>query len=377
MKRLIFSIAFIVLIAALSGLSRARVTGECSNCHTMHNSQGGTNMQIGYDPATDAQASLLRANGCLGCHATSLGGTWQGVGGAPIVYNTSVPTYGDGNVGLAAGNFYYTKTASGADNTTSRGHSLTCVGFADNADTPTGQRTSCATNDCHQTGTSTTGLQGHGCEACHLPAHHKGDTSGGWADADDGYYRFLGPIRAADGGSDDHVRGVRGYEDDDWQKTCDSSDHNEYSGEDKNGGYFSISHFCAGCHSTSSDPSECKNFCVSSPPEKFHAANLELPDPEVSSYDGYVGYNGPPPGGPWDYEPMLPIARSDIATGGPYPYNKVSHSSTDHLMCLTCHRAHASPYDNMLRWDNMLVLGDQESYYGCIGCHNPDPIMPP
>ncbi|MDP3013471.1 MAG: cytochrome c3 family protein [Candidatus Subteraquimicrobiales bacterium] len=370
-------IVFCFLLLALSSLLyafslEARVTGECSNCHTMHNSQGGSDMQTGYASTSGAKASLLRANSCLGCHATTGSGS-TGVGGAPIVYNTSQPTYGDSQpdgkrVGLAAGNFYWTTEASAGGQ--SRGHSLGVIPYLDDASTPstplTYQRGSCGTN-CHGQ------LSNKGCKSCHLPAHHKGDSSGGWADKDNGYYRFLGPLTSA---SADHKWGVRGYEDPDWQKTSGSSDHNEYSGEGKAAPYFSISHFCVGCHYKVWD-GKCKHFVADPSTSTKHQATLVLPDPGVvgAKYKGYVGY-GEHPSGPWDYDPKLPIARTNISTGS-WPYNRVNHSSTDALMCLTCHRAHASPYNKMLRWDNTVVLADQGTYYGCLGCHSPDPQTPP
>lgn len=367
MKKITFTIACIILITAISGLCQARVTGECSNCHTMHNSQGGTDIgvQIGYAPTSVAKASLLRANGCLGCHATT-GDGWTGVGGAPIVYNTGGPTYGDfqpdgKRVGLAAGNFYWTTEGSGE-----RGHSgISGIPYADDISIPSNQRTECGTKECH------TALSDKGCESCHLPAHHKHGTTTTIVDEEDGYYRFLGPIRESQGGSDQHLWGVRGYEDPDWQKTSASSDHNEYSGEAETTGYHSISRHC-GCHyNYPTTWGTCRNFSVGS--RAYHKATQVLPDPGAvgAKYKGYVGYNEHP-SGPWDYDPKLPIARTNIT--GSWLVNKVYHSTTDALMCLTCHRAHASPYNKMLRWDNTLDLAKPGAYYGCMGCHNPDPL---
>ena len=64
-----------------SGPVIAKVTGPCGNCHTMHNSQGGTSMTTGYEAGSGPYGTLLRANGCLGCHAATGGDIWQGVGG--------------------------------------------------------------------------------------------------------------------------------------------------------------------------------------------------------------------------------------------------------------------------------------------------------
>jgi len=43
------------------------------------------------------------------------------------------------------------------------------------------------------------------------------------------------------------------------------------------------------------------------------------------------------------------------------------------VMCLTCHRAHASPYEDMLRWDyTAMIAGSADSgdyNTGCFACH--------
>lgn len=374
-RSLLIALCFLLfaLCSLLYALSlEARVTGNCSNCHTMHNSQGGSNMQIGYNPTSGAKANLLRANGCIGCHATTDSGS-TGVGGAPIVYNTTGVNYGDSqpdgkHIGLAAGNFFWTTETSASGQ--SRGHSIAGISN-DDTSTPSNQRTACGTKECH------TALSDKGCESCHLPAHHKyGNSTPGIADSEDGYYRFLGPLTSA---SSDHKWGVRGYEDPDWQEGTGSSNHNEYSGEDQQagGGYQSISKHC-GCHYPTW-PGTCQNFPVhwtTLPfppypvvPDKYHQAAKVLPPPGST----WTGYN---PGGvgvpPSPYSPLLPIARKNI-TSYTSPSATVTHNSNDTLTCLTCHRAHASPYDKMLRWDNSAAW-DALPNASCKGCHSADPI---
>ena len=103
----------------------ARVAGNCSNCHTMHNSQGGQPVARGDAPwgdtggSTDVRPSLLIAS-CLGCHSlTTAGESTKAIGGSiiPIVFNITEPTYGA--KGLAAGNFFFVSTT--VDNT---GHNI-------------------------------------------------------------------------------------------------------------------------------------------------------------------------------------------------------------------------------------------------------------
>ena len=110
--------------------SEAKVTGSCSNCHTMHNSQGGQPVARGDAPwegtggSTDARPSLLIAC-CLGCHSsTTAGQSTKVISGSiiPIVFNTVEPTYGAN--GLAAGNFFYVSTNYVSTNIDNTGHNI-------------------------------------------------------------------------------------------------------------------------------------------------------------------------------------------------------------------------------------------------------------
>ena len=79
--------------------SEAKVTGSCSNCHTMHNSQNGQPMAYDFDGTSFTKTSTpkdgLLIYNCLGCHSATDGITWQdSVTRAPIVFNTVEPTYG-------------------------------------------------------------------------------------------------------------------------------------------------------------------------------------------------------------------------------------------------------------------------------------------
>lgn len=111
MKRLFFGIIFILLIMAITGTPQARVTGECSNCHTMHYSQGGSTLS---EWGQNGPYKSLIINTCVGCHmapsATQNDGT-----GTPYVHSIQAPTYGDTGTEsttntLAGGSFYWMKT---------------------------------------------------------------------------------------------------------------------------------------------------------------------------------------------------------------------------------------------------------------------------
>ena len=100
---------FAILIC-IPSLLEAKVTGVCSNCHTMHNSQNGSAVAYDFNETsftkTDTPKDCLLIYSCLGCHSATTAATWQdAITKAPIVFNTSAPTYGVN--GLAGGNFYY------------------------------------------------------------------------------------------------------------------------------------------------------------------------------------------------------------------------------------------------------------------------------
>jgi hypothetical protein len=361
-NRLTYLLFFALLFCLPSSL-QARVTGNCSNCHTMHNSQGGSNMQTGYASTSGAKASLLRVNGCLGCHATTGSGS-TGVGGAPIVYNTSAPGYGnshDGyNVGLAGGNFYWLTAPSGATHTQRRGHSIPGIPYGDHLtewpDLGLGEPSSCG--NCHKN-------IAQDCKTCHLPAHHKHGDSTSIVDSEDGYYRFLGPLPA----SGEHKWGVRGYEDTDWEKAGSNLHHNEYSGEEKtDDGYFSINRFCHGCHVAIDDLGVSYKFrwytvCLPHSLDSLPFPGSSAPPYGNHDWDGYGTPSTPDP-----YNLFFPIARSNISKGA-YPSDTIFYNTNNVLSCLTCHRAHASPYDKMLRWDNTKEWDKTANDEGCKFCH--------
>ena len=82
-------------------------------------------------------------------------------------------------------------------------------------------------------------------------------------------------------------------------------------------------------------------------------------DKRIPILNGYGAYT--------TYDPLAPVARPDL-TGwtGPSPLvNEGGTEQKDMVMCLSCHRAHGSPYPDMLRWDyDALVAGK-----GCYTCH--------
>jgi len=344
------------LILLIPVNSSAKVTGVCSNCHTMHNSQGGSSMQTGYNPGADPQANLVRGTGCLGCHGAADGGTWQGVGGAPIVYNAAAPTYAVN--GLAAGNFYYV-----TQNQT-YGHNVTSIpGVA--LDTLIGTNTpgrGAGCGSCHDADSGgvyifTDGVGGgisSACEWCHDVKHHA-DDSGPVVGASGGYYRFLSLTAkhpaSFQQGSNYNFDGAEGIEDSDWEKTVSSTDHNEYSGTPGSGYSHSISTYCACCH------------------EDFHGAETQSGSSWIRHPSDHVLPNSGEYASYTTYSPEAPIARDPTVLAGMTGPSQTVTPGSDQVSCLSCHRAHGSPEPDMLRWDYSGMLAGGGGSGGCFTCH--------
>jgi len=348
---IVFCFMLIALSTLLFALSlEARVAGYCSNCHTMHNSQGGRSVAKDFDGSsfsiTDTPKQNLLIFSCLGCHSATDGTTWQdNATKAPIVFNTLEPLYG----GLAGGNFYWVIT----DDT--KGHNILSPDDYLTIAPGDTDKSNCGTNSCHANldrvvSGAGSGLDGkQGCEKCHLdPKHHTNDheylVGGLVTTAEQGWYRFLS------GHSDGDGLGVEGYEDGDWQKTVSSNDHNEYLGNQRAGGsgFGSLGDtttaYCTGCHGRFHTNQGSQS------PWLRHPSDAELP--VSGEYASYILY-----------DPLVPVARPSLDV----PSSTVT-PGTDMVMCLSCHRAHASPYFKMMRWDYKSSTLS-EALSGCNVCH--------
>jgi predicted CXXCH cytochrome family protein len=350
----VLATVFVAVLLATPAL--ARVSGPCANCHTMHNSQDGGSMA---DPAQVTVNSALLVAGCVGCHTANDGSTWKNSVGAPIVYNTSAPTYGpdagDGQKqGLAAGNFYF------VDQDDTFGHNIFTQDA--NLDYPPGWRYGCENNnECHvnlhRVCTNTTGgyYGKKACEKCHMLNanvgrwHHANDSGLIKDTAAEGYYRFL---------SSHGSEGVAGIEDPFWEHEATSAAHNEYLGtvgDKRDDGPFTeglntVTSFCVGCHNSMHIQD---STYVGASPWLRHPSDQRLP--AGGEYAGYTVY-----------DPLVPVARPGLST-----VRTTVTQGQDMVMCLSCHRAHGSPYPDMLRfpYDGMQAGGGGADGTGCFKCH--------
>ncbi len=351
-----------VSIAFLSSLSFAAVTGQCANCHTMHNSQDNsailrTGTVAGSKTAWNdsnvlaggtlqsAPTGTLLVTDCVGCHSASSGATIVTAGGnsIPIVFNTaSYPANP-----LAGGNFYSVSQGNDA-----HGHNVYGIADTDSDLTMAPGNTQCNTGSCHFTladAPSGTNFNTGGCQGCHYVVSHHNDTDSG--------YRFLK-------GHNMGNNWVLGVEDANWEYDPDTS-HNGYKGAIITGPGDSqglseiqtISSFCGGCHTNFHKQGASGTGSYN--PWIRHPTDIALPGGTTE----YAGYDPTTSG---DYSALAPVAWTD-------PTDQ-SDRDTAVVMCLSCHRPHGSQYDDILRWDyvtDCFTAGSSgtPANCGCFVCH--------
>ena len=123
-------------------------------------------------------------------------------------------------------------------------------------------------------------------------------------------------------------------------------------------GHHTMTGFCCGCHG---------NFYI----EQENGEWIRHPSDAVIPTTGEYQYAFGSPGSGADgiYDPLVPVARpnfTDFTTGA----KGTVEIGTDMVMCLSCHRPHGSPYDDLLRWNyGDMIAGGGDSTTGCFACH--------
>ncbi|WP_456431000.1 cytochrome c3 family protein [Thermosulfuriphilus sp.] len=325
-------------------LAFARVSGICSNCHTMHYSQGGTALS---QWGSSGPYKALLTNDCLGCHT----GLNNGANKTPYVLSTSAPTYG--NTGteantntLAGGNFYWVSIDDAC------GHNVAGVAGVDATlgttppgGTDLGQQLSCAGQyGCHGDRTVASDVESL------LGAHHTDDSTIDGTTVGKSY-RFL--------------KGIVGYEDSDWEYQPTAVAHNQYKGRDRTAetdvDSTTISALCGQCHGDFHAGTNISNGTWGSPwlrhPTDYDLGNTSL----NSEYRNYPGNYG---SGVGTYSVIAPVASEDVST----VKSTVNFNKDTIVTCISCHRAHGTPYKKILRWNYQGWPGGT-SINGCNACH--------
>jgi len=308
---------------------------ECAGCHTMHNSQDGapidtTNGGIGNEYLLKSGNS---SDTCLGCHA-AYGQFFGGAG------------YGPG------GDFYWlTKTYSW----TSHGHDVYSYGDSH------GHNIISPANELAADGTLTHAPGGDflssrlTCTSCHDPHGNQsfrllyGD--GGMGPVyDGGRYDFDNPAPLAKGNSRRTYVGGGGNETD--------ARHTVY----KSG----MSDWCANCH---------PNF-HSQNTNNFVHPEEDLGSTIAGAYNAYVSTDDQTGGdistAYWGLVPFEAV-NVNLETVDPTNYTQ-GPTGVDQVMCLTCHRAHASAFPDAGRWDfgeTFIVDSHPQATDGGVGPDDP------
>jgi predicted CXXCH cytochrome family protein len=415
----------LVPAAALGGL-----VGQCADCHVMHGGEKASLLRAVKSSGTATLAirgTSLLSGDCTSCHAGAAAGTsiWIMPGGSkvPQVYHS------DFQNDLAGGNFKYI-----SDGGSRKGHNVVDLFPTgdDNHDdfgappgmynpathgsafggigTPYARFTCAGTVGCHGTraqvlagyrhdnGTPdqlnddywVTTAQREGLDAI-SGAHHR--SYDGPKDPDPDVFNT--GVHSGEKLADSYrfIRGLKGYGNTEarW-RNLDAGSHNEYYGNAAPVPLAGGSSSCNTCHLPGSPTSgsspykaldsslrvpnqSMSGFCITCH-GTFHSAGADNGSsgaflrhpadyviPNRGEYAAYTSYNLTAPVA----RPTLYRAASDQVSPG-----------VDLVMCLSCHQAHASPYDGLLRFDYTAVTaGASKGQDGCLACHTTKGVLPP
>lgn len=323
----------------------AQVAGVCSDCHTMHNSQDGVSVVGTTQPA-------LTKGDCVGCHSTS---STTGNGGTtkiPYVLHTAGVTYnapaspGDS---LAGGDFYWVTTAGGAAN---KGHNVSTIpGVTTDTlgNTPPGGSALSGALTC----AGTTGCHGDRSVAGDFSSisgsHHAKDTTIDGTSAGTSF-RFL--------------KGILGKEDSKWEYQATAAAHNQYKGatraNDATVTASTVSALCGQCHGTFH--AGAGNISLGnnqSSPWVRHPTDFDMNTVASKEYGNYNVDKS--------YSVEAPVASTDVSA---VKSTVLAGAGDAVVTCISCHRAHGSPFADLLRWDYSTMSAHAgSSNRGCFVCH--------
>jgi predicted CXXCH cytochrome family protein len=353
-KPLLLAVLYLLMLGAAITHNQvlAKVSGPCSSCHTMHYSQGGT--ALGTWGGSGPYQALL-ANDCVGCHTGTNNGT-----GTPHVFSTSEPVYNAtgteaNTTTLAGGNFWWV-AQGGAD---AKGHNVDGIVAVDGTLTaPPGFNGGRAAADGSTPGGGTwpggqqvTCAGVYGCHGSHTSSSSPAAVRGGHHHGVSGAITV--PGSTPEGGYRMLV-GIAGYEDSDREYRPTENAHNQYKGVDGAGGTdnSTISYLCAQCHGAFHD--DTGNIGDASPWLR-HPTDFDMGNTGVNSeYRDYGGVSN-------TYQVVTPVGSSDVSS----VKSTVAFNDDSIVTCISCHRAHGTPYYKMVRWD---YAGSAGGGF-CANCH--------
>jgi len=317
--------------------------GPCDGCHTMHNSSddlpggGGAFPQL----LQSADPSSI----CLNCHA--------GLGGpdSPSVFSP------DGSAMTPGGDFYWlTKDYSwsvGSSPGSSHGHNVVARDFGLDQDPVLSQ----APGGTYQAAAL-------GCTSCHDP-HGKvqGGTGNGRGPVSDsgsygfvpaggtitGNYRLLGDSRYEGGKT---TQGFAFTNDAPIARQNNLAKYGE-SGTSHVDYGTGMSEWCGNCHNTMLN----SEHRVGGTGFEHPSGNSEkLPPEMIANYNAYIRTGDLSGSAATAYLQFVPFERGMTEPTSLEPTSSSGPGTNSNVMCLTCHRAHASAFRAIGRWDFDAVL---------------------
>ena len=323
--------------------------GSCNGCHSMHSAQIGS------------QQLLLRSDPssiCLNCHA--------GRGGAnsPSVFSP------DGSALTPGGDFYWlTKSFSWLDGQSpgfDHGHNIVARDFNLLSDpilttSPGGNYPAAklGCDSCHDPHGQVAG----GTSGSSLPVSRSGSYGAGSdADAISGNYRLLGDA--------DYV--TAGYSFSNAAPIARQSNVNKYEETDiSHVDYGSgMSEWCGNCHAALLNSN---HHAGGIPFQHASGSSAFFSQESLNIYNSYVK-TGDLSGLPATaYLQFVPFERGTSSMQFLDPNSTQGPDANSNVMCLTCHRAHASAFPNGGRWDfTASLLVDSHPASGDAGAASSD-----
>ncbi|PLY01278.1 MAG: hypothetical protein C0622_07575 [Desulfuromonas sp.] len=319
-KMMLALAASFVLFSGTAFAFHAGGVAHCDGCHSMHNSPDNP-VAAGATPNDLLLKGSDASSTCLNCHAGSGG------------YHISSAIGNNVNQG---GDFFWVTSSAVHDvnvrgniitfDPDNKGHNVVAVDYGMLAD---------GTNTNAPGSSGTIDVDTFGCNSCHDP---HGQVDGGTGNdtaaiSGSGSYGAAAPVDGSILGNY-RLLGDAGYGD----ITADApvARANGSSGTTVDYGS-GMSNWCLSCHDTYDD----FNY--------MHPVNELVP----LAYNSYVASGDFTGDVTTAYDALVPFERGE--TDG----SALDNTSTagvdgvdDVVMCLSCHRAHASAFDNSLRWDN-------------------------
>jgi len=324
MKKALMICMGIAALVVFSSPAFSAVSGVCSECHTMHNSQGNAVM------ATGGPHPTLLMNNCLGCHTTT--GTDPLAAGYPYVSGS-----GFDDDGCLAGGFFPDTMGTGNNDDDHHG-----IG---NNNAPAGYD---ATEYAAYSGVAN-GLACAGSNGCHgvstalddmesIAGGHHNPTA----------YRILYDAANA---------AVTGDGADDYEKEIiDGTTTTVTYGTTANlynagGTGVTINALCAKCHGD------------------FHKTSTEGAGETTNTGGAWIRH--PTENSiPTDWTIYAAAIDADDVKHNPVGYEGAVSNANKRVMCISCHRAHGTANADLLRWAYSTQDAGSGLEYGCLGCHN-------